>query len=456
MPVRGLLIDRMSKKLITCLSLTYFVALAVLVIGASLAPNLRKASELAVASVTVPNERADVDFKAVTLGGLTPLNQFLVIRGRMSRPLLAASRRPVLANQDLSFFLTYRFSVAHAALTLDNATHSARVTCPKGAPDCSLGMLAYLPAVNFDSLSLDLNLEAPLVPFLDALGVPSAQLVPQVNASLTAICVDEAYTRFEIGWRYTGVVVSLVVFVAYAALLGCGPGVRDAATGARVATTFEQRYVLALALLCIFLDRPGFASEVVAPTLAAYAFGAVMQTTAVAALMFFFLVNFHLLALQSEAGASGVQWDVEAYEGGGGRRSVVGPCFYLPKVLIVTLAWVLALSTLLYSRYMQLTDPAFSLAEAYPDFWVYLTQFTYVIGAAYVALLLFYIGLGLRKCRSMPRSGVFFTTITLTTLVLLVAGVFANSFTNSLAFGGYFVVAYGVANMCVAGGGRGH
>lgn len=32
-----------------------------------------------------------------------------------------------------------------------------------------------------------------------------------------------------------------------------------------------------------------------------------------AAILFFFLFHFHLIALQSEAGASGVQWDVAAY-----------------------------------------------------------------------------------------------------------------------------------------------
>lgn len=301
MTVRGLLIDRMSKKLIACLSLSYFVALVVLVIGAASAPSMRQVYELAIKTETIANENSDVDFRAVTLSGLSPMNQFLLIRGRMERPLLAANRRPVLLNQDVSFDLTYRLSMAHATHTVENATHSTRVFCPKQQTYCSLGVLAFLPQVSFDSLSMDLNLEKPLAPFIEALQVPNAQLVPQVSANLTAVSASEMSTRFEIGWRYTGVVISLVVWVAYTVMLFCGPGVRDTETGKRVAATFEQRFVWVLSFLCIFLDRPGFATEVIAPTLAAYAFGAVSQITAVAALLLFFLVNFHVLALQTGA-----------------------------------------------------------------------------------------------------------------------------------------------------------
>ena len=35
-------------------------------------------------------------------------------------------------------------------------------------------------------------------------------------------------------------IASLGIFVAYTVLLSCGPGVRDAETGKRVPSTFEQ------------------------------------------------------------------------------------------------------------------------------------------------------------------------------------------------------------------------
>jgi hypothetical protein len=246
-----------------------------------------------------------------------------------------------------------------------------------------------------------------------------------------------------------------VVFLVYTVLLACGPGVTDAESGKRVAATFEQKFILALSLLVIFLDRPGFASEIVQPTLGAYAFGAVTQTTALAALLFYWLFHFHIIALQSEAGASGMQWDDAAYgagDAGSGRRphpSPVGPCFFIPKVLIITLGWAVFLSTLLYSRYMQLTDPAFSVMESYPEFAGYLRGFAFAIGGVYLLMLAFYVALGLRKCRSMPRSGVLFTTVTLLPVVLVLAGVFTNSFTSTVSGSGFFVLSYGVANVYI-------
>ena len=245
------------------------------------------------------------------------------------------------------------------------------------------------------------------------------------------------------------------MFIVYTVLLTCGPGVTDAETGKRVAATFEQKFILALSLLVIFLNRPGFASEITQPTLGAYAFGAITQTTALAALLFYWLFHFHIIALQAEAGASGMQWDDAAYgmggdAGSGGRRtSPVGPCFFIPKVLIITLGWAVFLSTLLYSRFVQLTDPAFSVMESYPEFFNYLRGFGFAIGAVYLLMLAFYVALGLRKCRTMPRAGVLFTTVTLLTVVLVLAGFFTNSFTSTVSGSGFFVLSYGIANVYI-------
>ena len=135
-----------------------------------------------------------------------------------------------------------------------------------------------------------------------------------------------------------------------------------------------------------------------------------------------------------------------------GRRphpSPVGPCFFIPKVLIIALGWAVFLSTLLYSRFMQLTDPAFSVMESYPEFAGYLRGFAFAIGGIYLLMLIFYIALGLRKCRSMPRSGVLFTAVTLLTIVLVLAGLFTNSFTSTISGSGYFVLSYGIANVYI-------
>ena len=206
MTVRGLLVDRMSKGTIACLSVTYFLALVVLVIGAALSPERYDRRELDTVPVMVANERSNVDFAGVKLDGLAPTNQFLALRGMLSRPLFLMLRKPVLLNQRVEYDQVYTFSLAHsdfntgAVTVLQNLSHVAHVRCAAGSAECEMGVLAFLPSVSFNSLVLDLNLETPLQPWVDLID-PRAQLVPQVNATFSAVMIADKYSRFEMGWR---------------------------------------------------------------------------------------------------------------------------------------------------------------------------------------------------------------------------------------------------------------
>lgn len=206
MTVRGLLVDRMSKGTIACLSVTYFLALVVLVIGAALSPERYDRRELDTVPVMVANERSNVDFAGVKLDGLAPTNQFLALRGMLSRPLFLMKKTPVLLNQRVEYDQVYTFSLAHsdfntgAVTALQNLSHVAHVRCAAGSAECEMGVLAFLPSVSFNSLVLDLNLETPLQPWVDLID-PRAQLIPQVNATFSAVMIADKYSRFEMGWR---------------------------------------------------------------------------------------------------------------------------------------------------------------------------------------------------------------------------------------------------------------
>ena len=206
MTVRGLLVDRMSKGTIACLSVTYFLALVVLVIGAALSPERYDRRELDTVPVRVANERSNVDFAGVKLDGLAPTNQFLALRGMLSRPLFL-NQKPALLKQRVEYDQVYTFSLAHsdfntgAVTVLQNLSHVAHVRCAAGSAECEMGVLAFLPSVSFNSLVLDLNLERPLQPWVDAIDDPRIQLLPQVNATFSAVMIADKYSRFEMGWR---------------------------------------------------------------------------------------------------------------------------------------------------------------------------------------------------------------------------------------------------------------
>jgi hypothetical protein len=106
--------------------------------------------------------------------------------------------------------------------------------------------------------------------------------------------------------------------------------------GQRLPSSAEQQWVWWLSLLLIPFNDPLFALQIFIPTVAASVFSGLMTVTFLATLLFFWLVHFHVAALQAEGG---VHWELD------GSRNRLGVVFWLPKAVLITLFWVRSFSS---------------------------------------------------------------------------------------------------------------
>ena len=89
----------------------------------------------------------------------------------------------------------------------------------------------------------------------------------------------------------------------------------------------------------------------------------------------------------------------------------------------------------------------------------YFVAFAFTVTSVYLLYLLVLVVLGLRNCARMREGYRFFAALTLSTVIILVAGVFAGGYFPSVdGASAAFVVSYGVANLvggfCVSVGTR--
>ena len=204
MAVKGLLIDRMGKGTITCLSIAYFAALLVLIIGGAAAPDLLEVVAYPIEGAPCDNfETCSVEIPVLTITDTTPMNQMLLLTARMSRPYYVESELPVLLSNRVEFDLPYTMQLTHknsgnGAITyLGNLSHVSHVVCGYDDEWCDLGIVAYLPAVTFDSISIATELRTPLRYFSRA--VYPVAITPDVVMEITSTMIAEKFTYFEMG-----------------------------------------------------------------------------------------------------------------------------------------------------------------------------------------------------------------------------------------------------------------
>lgn len=210
MAVRGLLIDKMGRGTIVCLSILYFVVLAVLVLAAALSPDRFDASsrEISYACPAGPTqaETCQVELPPGIIEGMTPLNQFAVVRASFQRPQLTSSSgglsTPALLPLEVSANVMFTMDVQSGSVFLGNLTHVARAVCPANVATCNMGSLAFLPSVPSGTLSVQLTLVAPHARFAALLGpAAEASMDPVVDAELRVVYVRSSYTS---AWRHGG------------------------------------------------------------------------------------------------------------------------------------------------------------------------------------------------------------------------------------------------------------
>jgi hypothetical protein len=205
-------------------------------------------------------------------------------------------------------------------------------------------------------------------------------------------------------------------------------------------TGMESTSSDAILVFCFFFADPSFLSNVMNPVLSTAAFSFVMSITFVALLLLYFLVAFDNARLQAE---QGLQFSLDDENNDPSLRP--GACFWVPKVLLITIMWTVLVAANMYTRIMQDSDPSFSLTERVQGpVAAWLTTFIAGLGGFYVLYIFALLVLCFRLFRTLNSANKFVVAVTVTTLIVTLAGVFGNSFSGFSNNSALFLVGTGV------------
>ncbi|XP_065057138.1 transmembrane protein 181-like [Rhopilema esculentum] len=178
------------------------------------------------------------------------------------------------------------------------------------------------------------------------------------------------FTQIEIWFRFAFLVLSFTVTCLFAHTLKRFP-LRE--------WTIEQKWMSLLLPLLLLYDDPIFPLNFLLHSWIPLAIDAVFQVTFLAAMLMFWLCAFHGIR-QSE-------------------RTFVG--FYLPKIMIVGIMWVIGCVLLGWQQHNELFDPSYQYKVDIGHF-VGLKIFFFIVGGIYLLYLIILIVKAYFELRNMP------------------------------------------------------
>jgi hypothetical protein len=442
MGAKGVLLDSMGRCSVVCAGLLYAGAFLLFVIVGATGPS---------PTLTASNPRADISTpcpvpsscEVTWLGALTdmsPHHQMMWVEMEMERPVEKVTGRPALAFLEVTFPLQFAVNVTGVAAdgteqaVVRDSRHTAMVTCPAGSPVCRKLTLFTQPLVKWPTFRIVAAFSNPTAAFA------SAPIDATVNMKFDMGFVSQAFTTFELGAKMFFVTCGGIFWLAYTVLLFTGPGVKDEATGARLSSTYEQRYVWFLGLFSILFNDPLFALAVDNPTIELAGFNAFCVVTFLAALLTFWLVQFDLARIQGEGGLS---FEIDP------ARTKLGVCFWLPKVVFASVFWSISIASYMWLRISQINDPGYDPVEAFPLVAKWFASFIATIVSLYLLYLFALAVLSCRRCGTMRPANRFIFAITLFTLLMCTVGIFLNAFTPVRSDAALLLTAYGAPNLYV-------
>lgn len=441
MPSKAHLLDNLSRCGVCSTVIVYFIALLIAA-GVGIAGPRTTAKLLDVQPYIVcPGGPSCTGVFTATLTDLRPYNQFLIAYGQVSRPTLPNGQL-AMGSVALSYSQRFELDVAafdeegNAVELLKNGTHAADVRCEPNSVQCNEFLLLWEPQITASRYEIRIRWLDVLAPFA------SGEMPAGITISTAVYTVPVAYTSFALGWRYFFITSAVLGFLAYIVALWRGPGRTDA-NGNRLRTTLEQKWVAWLAFCLIFFNDPSFAHAIFNPTFPGSVLSALGTVTFVCSLLMYLLLHAHLAALQGEGG---ITWELDS-----SNRTSLGVLFWAPKIIFFTAFWILTLSAYLWTRYQQISDPAYSLFEATSQFAIgrYFYAFIYAIISIYGLYYATLIVLACRNWTRMRASNKTFTIVSITTIILVAVGVYADVFSPLRTASAAFLLVFGACNFFV-------
>ena len=294
----------------------------------------------------------------------------------MNRPVSSIDGSLISPSLRVEYFMDWTLVAVrkNGDLITTNSTHTARIVCDPNMATCSSFLLFAQVLTAPTTYELVINVVDPLMPWRNV-----ANVAPQITFTFNQGWLNEVYTTYEAGWKVFYVVITTLLWIQYMWALYSKSATLDAETGKKLTSTQEQVWVAVLGAFLFWFNDPLFITYLVAPTLAAAGFTALMTSTFVALLLFFFLCIADNARLE---GTAGIRWRSSR------AARARGALYWIPKVVICSIIWALSLALYVFQRLAQLNDPSFTYVDTFgPAYTQYAQNFVAGIGACYVIYL---------------------------------------------------------------------
>ena len=373
-PLKATLLDTLSRRgaIIAGLIFYVFVIITLLVGAGGPTANASKSWDIAAKCDT---QSACNSTMFVSLNDLNQWKQVTWVTAQMSRPVSAVDGSLINKGSRVEFFMDWALETVKKDGTViaTNSTHTVRVVCEPNKDKCSSFIVFAQVLYAATSYDLVLRMSDPFQPWRNVGGIE-----PVVTFSLTQGWLNEAYTTFEAGWKVFYVVITTLLWLQYMwALYSKSASVDEA--GKKLYSTQEQIWVAVLGAFLFWFNDPLFISYLVSPSLASAGFSALMTSSFIALLLFFFLCVADNARLE---GSAGLRWKSSR------AARARGALYWIPKVLICSIIWALSIALYVFQRLAQLSDPSFTYVDTFgPEYTAYAANFIAGIGSLYVIYL---------------------------------------------------------------------
>ncbi|KAA0155587.1 hypothetical protein FNF29_01504 [Cafeteria roenbergensis] len=388
-------------------------ALILTIVGASFAPPLI-ASQALTPQSTLPCAGANCSSVSFShsLGGLSPLNQFVMFTMNIRKPSKLADGTPDPLRQfAVSFMQEFTLSVSgsntgqvQAAAVVADETRLRAVTCPANSDWCSTVVLFTESYIRYEQYELTAVLRNPLSAFDHVGGIPQ-ELQVRVDATM----VNESSSQAELGIRFFCFTISAIFAIGFVVAM-CR------AKRERAQWSLEQRWAVALLVGAALFCNPLILAAVYSPRAEWSVVNTILTVTFVFALLTFWLVYMHVVVMAA------------ARRFGSSSPLQLTAGFYLPKLVFMTLFYTVTVLSAVSVVFRLQTDPAFSVWDdaPYPAFALALGA---LVASVYLVWLGVYAAFAVRAAcqRALSKQFLLFLATTATALVAVMASYFAGS-----------------------------
>ena len=300
-------------------------------------------------------------------------------------------------------------------------------------------------------------------------GPSGAVIDPANNSTLSGMKVyvsmtyiDPRYTSFEVGWKYTLVVITILVMLNprmknLPKMNRCGKafafifeGWFPKLCGFKLSMwSYQQRWISLLLPSLFLFNDPLIAAYINATDTSNAEFlgglAIVFQQTFVALLLIFWLC---ILDDTSELPAG--QATITLSEGVGWTTSRLPQRFrkHAFKYIYAFIFWWFTVVTYIYYRYQQRVDPTYDAQGKEGQRYNAATGFLILLAVIYILWFLYYMCRGFRTIASLPPAFIMVFLLTAISALATVAGILAGSY-YPLAGGVSFLGVCGLMNMYV-------